>query len=279
MDPATGTFTTMDTYGGSLSDPMSLHKYLFANSNPVMYCDPSGHSTSLTEAVCVVGIIGALAGADLYVLNIVSCEGEITPEGMVLSVIIGAVVAVAIFFAIYALASVICNAIVSWGVFSTATGTITKAVICKMIESGLINALEYELVWAIAGIKDINNGTNYSSNFSSSGIVKNFAIGFILGLLGYGTDLGLEKIIGQNDVITGLVLRVNASIVAALFYYGGVMAYKFGAPEFVVDILNYIGGYHMSIVTNGLSLGEGGVINLGELITDAFGVSYDIVET
>ena len=35
MDPATGTFTSMDTYGGSLTDPMSLHKYLFANSNPV----------------------------------------------------------------------------------------------------------------------------------------------------------------------------------------------------------------------------------------------------
>lgn len=42
MDPASGTFTSMDTYAGSLSDPMSLHKYLFANSNPVMYSDPSG---------------------------------------------------------------------------------------------------------------------------------------------------------------------------------------------------------------------------------------------
>ena len=42
MDPSTGTFTSMDTYAGSLSDPISLHKYLFANSNPVMYSDPSG---------------------------------------------------------------------------------------------------------------------------------------------------------------------------------------------------------------------------------------------
>ena len=63
MDPATGTFTTMDTYGGSLSDPMSLHKYLFANSNPVMYSDPSGHSASLIETGAVIGIMSILSGS------------------------------------------------------------------------------------------------------------------------------------------------------------------------------------------------------------------------
>ena len=64
MDPISGTFTSMDTYAGSLSDPMSLHKYLFANSNPVMYSDPSGHSSGeLTDAMGTCSIITILANA------------------------------------------------------------------------------------------------------------------------------------------------------------------------------------------------------------------------
>ena len=41
MNPETGTFTSMDTYVGTLDNPVSLHKYLYANT--VMYTDPSGY--------------------------------------------------------------------------------------------------------------------------------------------------------------------------------------------------------------------------------------------
>lgn len=44
MDTNTGRFISQDTYAGSTSDPVSLHKYLYANSNPVMYSDTSGNS-------------------------------------------------------------------------------------------------------------------------------------------------------------------------------------------------------------------------------------------
>ena len=45
MDPSTGTFISMDSYQGSIYDPVTLHKYLYANANPVMYTDPSGYSS------------------------------------------------------------------------------------------------------------------------------------------------------------------------------------------------------------------------------------------
>ena len=55
MNPSTGTFTTMDTYQGSIFDPVSLHKYLYANANPVTYVDPSGYF-GLTDVVCANAI-------------------------------------------------------------------------------------------------------------------------------------------------------------------------------------------------------------------------------
>ena len=51
MDTNTGRFISQDSYAGSAYDPVSLHKYLYANSNPVTYSDPSGYF-SLGSVVC-----------------------------------------------------------------------------------------------------------------------------------------------------------------------------------------------------------------------------------
>ena len=56
MSTETGTFISMDTYEGSIYDPDSLHKYLYANGNPVKYNDPSGNFFSAVEGIAATTI-------------------------------------------------------------------------------------------------------------------------------------------------------------------------------------------------------------------------------
>ena len=42
-NPSIGRFSQMDTYMGQNGNPITLHKYLYANASPTMYTDPSGH--------------------------------------------------------------------------------------------------------------------------------------------------------------------------------------------------------------------------------------------
>ena len=60
-------FKIVDTYQGVVSDPVSLHKYLYANGNPVDGFDPSGHSdTSLAGIMVSIGIGAVISAADAY---------------------------------------------------------------------------------------------------------------------------------------------------------------------------------------------------------------------
>lgn len=80
MNPSTGSFLTMDTYEGNISDPVTLHKYLYANGNPVMYNDPSGHFSCATQAVATaihdtlqtmynVNLMGLMSGISNVAVN------------------------------------------------------------------------------------------------------------------------------------------------------------------------------------------------------------------
>jgi RHS repeat-associated protein len=43
LNPHTGRFWTMDTFAGNNEDPLSLHKYLYCQADPVNNTDPSGN--------------------------------------------------------------------------------------------------------------------------------------------------------------------------------------------------------------------------------------------
>jgi RHS repeat-associated protein len=59
LNVATGRFHTMDTFEGVTTDPVTLHKYLYANAAPHMFTDPSGNF-SLTEINIVNFVRGIL---------------------------------------------------------------------------------------------------------------------------------------------------------------------------------------------------------------------------
>jgi RHS repeat-associated protein len=70
----TGRFTRRDTYSGHISDPITLHKYTYANANPVNGVAPSGFAT-IADSLSIINTIGQLAArAYISVANPVVIE-------------------------------------------------------------------------------------------------------------------------------------------------------------------------------------------------------------
>jgi RHS repeat-associated protein len=84
-DPETGRFTRKDDFEGSLDNPVSLHKYLYANDNPVIFTDPTGFF-SLSESAAANKIRDLLA--NIYgetanqALNSLARGGALSFEGL-----------------------------------------------------------------------------------------------------------------------------------------------------------------------------------------------------
>ncbi|MCP4603808.1 MAG: RHS repeat-associated core domain-containing protein, partial [Proteobacteria bacterium] len=67
-DPGVGRFVTQDNCSGGLGcvnpkRPLSLNKYMYAEGNPMLYVDPSGHFTTvgMMQATAVVGILSMVS--------------------------------------------------------------------------------------------------------------------------------------------------------------------------------------------------------------------------
>jgi len=59
--PAVGRFWTRDTYEGDSSDPLSLHRYLYTQGNPVNGVDPSGHDGELAGTLTAINNLSITA--------------------------------------------------------------------------------------------------------------------------------------------------------------------------------------------------------------------------
>jgi RHS repeat-associated protein len=89
-DAPSGRFTSTDPEQGSVFDPVSLHRYLYANADPVNKADPTGRMTIAEIAIRSL-LIGIVAGIVTYAVT-----GSIT-----LAIGVGATVAAISFFALY----------------------------------------------------------------------------------------------------------------------------------------------------------------------------------
>ena len=70
-DPATGRFNRLDAFAGNNQDPISLHKYLYAGANPVMYSDPTG-MFSLVGMLRNIGVLASLATMNNLAVSLMS---------------------------------------------------------------------------------------------------------------------------------------------------------------------------------------------------------------
>ena len=59
--PELARFLSRDTFEGTLTDPLSQNRYLYARGNPAVYVDPSGHM-SMLDVTNTLAIMGTLSG-------------------------------------------------------------------------------------------------------------------------------------------------------------------------------------------------------------------------
>ena len=78
LNTATDRFWSMDTFEGDDQDPLSLHKYIYAEANPVDGTDPSGFQDSMGELGAEESMSATLDA--MPTLNFQTIVASVTPE-------------------------------------------------------------------------------------------------------------------------------------------------------------------------------------------------------
>src|SRR5262249_31950337 len=69
-DQTTGRFITTDPVLGNIFDPVSLHRYLYANANPVNNRDPSGRSW-IGVVIFIIALVAVLIAVYLILTQVI----------------------------------------------------------------------------------------------------------------------------------------------------------------------------------------------------------------
>jgi YD repeat-containing protein len=207
-------FTQADTTSGSTYDPISLHKYLYAGSNPVSADDPSGHD--FVEVLSTIGISTVLSGLGF---------GAIAPAGQRASFAIRG--ATSGFLASSAL-------VYAFSIGAAADPSLPAKVLLGGISSGLLNLLG-------DGFKTL--GTGHSAQWQNYAL--DFAEGFAWGTAStafgsYASAVpGLKGWFGDDNVGTmftrGFTIAFSKSVIDSLTK--GVVNYETGTN--VVDFWSH----------------------------------------
>ena len=179
MNPETGSFTSMDTWQGDLYEPVTLHKYLYANANPVKYKDPSG-MFSLPECN-----IASAIGAELYQnqnvilgMSLLNGIGKSVMTGlcggdagdMTEAFLEGMIEGAAMGMLFCAAAAVVATSMLTVMMAHTAASSVVSIVLAiySVSEGDYLNALVYGAV-AVAGIIGVCRWWKVSYNISVTG--------------------------------------------------------------------------------------------------------------
>ena len=161
MDTSTGRFISQDSYAGSIFDPISLHKYLYANANPVMYSDPSGYASIMGKVVELAAkaelaiaemmynqtalVYWSMFTGALIAAGDVVFKGNFTPEELIDAMFLGAIGGfVAVFCGVF-FHGMILAALAGLGVIAGFAGAVDS-----FLNEDYWQAL-YRGLWAVVG--------------------------------------------------------------------------------------------------------------------------------
>lgn len=223
-DTDAGRFTRRDTYEGHTIEPSSLHKYLYANANPIKYVDPTGYTSSLAEAVAVSVLTGILA--DLIMPSPVGAgsgfdelPGEPGLEKLILEAVLGLVLSRNV-----------------PRLFTALTGRGSS----QFIYNNLIpDRLAQELADATRlGVKPFTIGSKEFAKVVNEGEVIKWAVN-------EGGELVMVPKMVNGAEIAHTVITGGKSIVAA----GEAQVAGYSGNYYLLEITNHSGHYRPSAIT------------------------------